>query len=64
MIGRFCAAVFRMLMERHLDPAEKDDHNLFKTRFDALYALGNDSLARIGGTDDQAREVYAASTPH
>jgi hypothetical protein len=52
-----CAAVFRILMEGHLDPAEKDDHNRFKTRFDALYALGKDSLARIGGTDDKAREV-------
>ncbi|MDX0833450.1 hypothetical protein GOD82_26695 [Sinorhizobium medicae] len=35
-----CAAMFKILMEGHLDPAEKDDHNRFKTRFDALHAWG------------------------
>lgn len=34
-------------MEGHLDPAEKDDHNRFKTRFDALYALGKDATLGV-----------------
>lgn len=52
-----CAAVFRALMEGNLDTAEEKNRYRLKSRFDAMYALGKHNLARIGGTEDDARDV-------
>lgn len=51
-----CAAVFRALMEG-LDSSEEKNRYHLKSRFDAVYALGKHNLARIGGTEDDARDV-------
>ncbi|MCA1494979.1 hypothetical protein I6F11_29635 [Ensifer sp. NBAIM29] len=52
-----CAAVFRILMEGHLKPEEKEEYDRYKTRFDALYESGKRNVLRNGGTDDDVRTI-------
>jgi hypothetical protein len=52
-----CAAVFRILMEGHLNPDEGREHDRFKARFDALYKIGVQNVLRNGGTAEDTRAI-------